>query len=77
MLWTRIKAFHRYSLTVGLAHVLAWLGTAMEGLYLFPDVAQSVGLASVVPPAYLGHYTLAIAALTLGARLRTLRKAVS
>ena len=69
-MWERIKAFHRYSETVGLAHALGWLGMAMEGLAEFPDVANSVGLASVVPPASLGHYTLVIAGLTLFARLR-------
>jgi hypothetical protein len=69
-MWERIKAFHRHSETVALAHAMTWLGFVMEALSQFPDVAQSVGLASVVPPAYLGHYTLGIAGLTLYARLR-------
>ena len=77
MLWDRIKAFHGRSLTIGLAHALTWVSLAMEGLYQFPDVAQAVGLQQYVPPAYLGRYTLAIAVLTLGARLRSLRKATS
>lgn len=66
----KIKAFHRYSETVGLAHALIWIGVAMEAVVQFPEVAQSVGLASVVPPAYLGVYTWVIAGLTLMARLR-------
>jgi hypothetical protein len=69
-MWERIKKFHRYSETVGLAHALTWVGVAMEGLAQFPDVAASSGLAAIVPPAYLGHYTIAIAGLTLFARLR-------
>lgn len=69
-MWQKLKVFHLYSETVLLAHVLGWVGVAMEALYQFPDVASSVGLASVVPPAYLGRYTMVIAMLTLGARLR-------
>jgi hypothetical protein len=66
----KIKAFHQYSCTVGLAHAMTWLGLGMEALAEFPDVASSVGLQAVVPPAYLGHYTLVIAGLTLAARMR-------
>jgi len=73
-MWTKIKAFHWNSLTVAWSHILAWVGVVMEALYQFPDVAQSLGLAQYVPPAYLGRYTFAIAALTLGARLRTLKR---
>lgn len=69
-MWDRIKAFHRYSETVALAHALTWVGLFMEALVQFPDVAQSVGLSAVVPPAYLGRYTIVIAGLTLFARLR-------
>jgi hypothetical protein len=72
-MWQKILQFHWNSLTVAWAHFLAWVGVAMEALYQFPDVAQSVGLAQVVPPAYLGRYTFVIAALTLAARLRTLK----
>jgi hypothetical protein len=73
-MWTKIKAFHWNSLTVAWSHFLMWVGLAQEALYQFPDVAQQVGLASVVPPSYLGHYTLGIAFLTLGARMRTLKR---
>jgi hypothetical protein len=73
-MWERVKEFHRRSLTIGLAHALGWVSLGMEALVQFPDVAQSVGLASVVPPAYLGRYTLVIAILTLFARLRSLRR---
>ena len=69
-MWEKVKAFHKYSETVALAHALGWLGLAMEALAQFPDVASSVGLATFVPPAYLGKYTLALAGLTLFARLR-------
>jgi len=69
-MWERIKRFHNYSVTVGFAHALTWVGVAMEALYQFPDVASSVGLATYVPPAYLGRYTMVLAALTLAARLR-------
>jgi hypothetical protein len=72
-MWDKIKAFHRRSMTIALAHGLAWLGLGMEALMQFPDVANAVGLAQYVPPVYLGRYTIAIAVLTLAARLRSLR----
>jgi hypothetical protein len=70
VMWERLKRFHRYSETVALAHALGWLGLFMEAIAQFPDVASTVGLASIVPPAYLGKYTIVIAGLTLFARLR-------
>jgi hypothetical protein len=69
-----ISNYFHNSLTVAWAHALAVIGLGMEALIQFPDVAQNVGLAQVIPPNYLGRYTLGIAGLTLLARLRSIRK---
>jgi hypothetical protein len=65
-----IRRFCRDSETLFLHYVLFIAGMALEAITMFPDVAASVGLVQVVPPAYLGLYTMGIAALTIFARLR-------
>jgi hypothetical protein len=72
-MWASISNYFHTSLTVAWAHALAVLGLGMEALNQFPDVAQNVGLSSIIPPKYFGMYTIGIAGLTLLARLRTAR----
>jgi len=70
--WDRVKAFHQRSATIAVAHFVTWVGLGMEALFMFPDVASSVGLAQYVPPAWAGPYTIGIAVITIAARLRGL-----
>ena len=66
----QIKHFCRYSETLALHYALLIVGVVWEVLTMVPDVANSVGLAQAVPPAYIGPYTIAIAVLTIVVRLR-------
>lgn len=66
----RLACLCRYSETLALHYLLFGVGAVFEMLVMFPDVASSVGLAQFVPPAYLGYYTMAIAGLTIVARMR-------
>lgn len=72
MLWHYTKRACFHSVTMALHYVVLAAGVALEALLQFPDVASSVGLAAYVPTAWAGWYTLAIAGLTLAARLRSL-----
>jgi len=47
-------------------------GVVMELLSSVPDVAASVGLMQIVPPKYLGTYTVAMGVITLAARMRSI-----
>jgi hypothetical protein len=67
----RRLCFH--SATIAWSYGLATLSATMELMVQFPDVSSSLGLSQFVPPQYLGRYTFAIAALTLLARLRSIK----
>jgi len=75
-IWDRLKHVHGHSLTVAYGHLLIWVGVAMEALDMFPDVAQSLGLQQIIPPQFLGVYTITLAALTILARVRSLHRKV-
>lgn len=72
MFWHYTKSACFHSVTMALHYVVFAAGVALEALFQFPDVASSVGLAQYVPTQWAGWYTIAIAGLTLAARLRSI-----
>lgn len=73
-MWHSIKSWCMHSATIGVARTLYAVGFAIEIAAQGADFLNAIGAASLVPPKYVGIYTVAIAGVVELARRRSLRK---
>lgn len=71
-----LKDWCHNSATIGVSRALYVAGVALEGAAHAADFLTAIGASAIVPPNYVGVYTIAIAATVELARRRSLKKAV-
>lgn len=72
MTWTAVKAWFSHSLTVAWARFQVVAGVAVEVAANAADLLQAAGLGSLVPPKWLGPFTMACGLITELSRRRSL-----
>lgn len=73
----KLKAWCDHSLTIGWARFLYVAGAGLEVASTAADFLNAIGAGAIVPPNWLGVYTIAIAAVVELARRRSLKKSAA
>ena len=81
MTWNTIKKWCLHSLTIAWAYALLFIGAVLELIPRVVDIVADPSVAEAVrgslPQRWVGLYTIGIAIVTYGARMRSLAKAQS
>lgn len=70
-----IKRWCHHSATIGVARAMYIAGIGLEVAAHAADFLNAIGAGVLVPPNYVGVYTVSVAAIVEVARRRTLKKA--